>query len=323
MAHVAQDVLFSLSIPAHKSPAAPSLGGTITVAKLNISYGQTSDPSAAQSMSSNPALGKARPRHGDQPPPPPIYLLTHHSPPDNRLTPPFLQTYLHALLRLQHGGYPYGLLLTTSAIPKFYSNGLDLATFEPGDKARYLYPLFRKLLTYPMPTCAIINGHGFAGGLMLGMFHDYRVMNPHRGWLCLNELEFDAELAPGMAAVFKAKISNSTFRSLVLEAKRFTSLQALEVGLVDGLGGLEEAMQMMTDVEGGHGRGAVVVTVRGTKTVYGKLKEEIYQDLLIALDMSEQDETQFLDRRMNDRDARDQAEKLLLSKLGGLEKAKL
>ena len=49
---------------------------------------------------------------------------------------------------------------------------------------------------YPMPTIALINGHAFAGGLMLAMFHDYRVMNPHRGYLCLNELDFGAPLRP-------------------------------------------------------------------------------------------------------------------------------
>lgn len=323
MAPLQQELLFQLPIPAHKSPAAPSPGGTITVTRVNLQPSIANEPSASQSMSSHPAHGRARPKHGDQPPPPPIYLLTHNSPPDNRLTPPFLQTYLHALLRLQHGDYPYGILLTTSSITKFFSNGLDLATFQPGDKPRYLFPLWRKLLTFPMPTCAIINGHSFAGGLMLSMFHDYRIMNPHRGWLCLNELEFDAELAPAMASVFKAKVSNTTFRSLLLEARRFTSLQALEVGLVDGLGGLEEAVKIMTDVEGGHGRGGVVVSVRGRRTVYGKMKEEMYKDVLDALDMSESQETQILEDRAMDRSAREKEEKLLLQRLGGMEKAKL
>ncbi|KAK5090089.1 hypothetical protein LTS08_007348 [Lithohypha guttulata] len=323
MAPPSQEVLFSLQIPAHKSPAAPSPGGTITVSRLSLTPSLPRDATAFQSMSSNPAHGRARPRHGDQPPPPPIYLLTHHSPPDNRLTPPFLQTYLHALLRLQHGDYPYGILLTTSSITKFFSNGLDLATFQPSDKPRYLYPLWRKLLTYPMPTCAVINGHGFAGGLMLSMFHDFRIMNPHRGWLCLNELEFDAELAPAMASIFKAKLTNSTFRSLLLEARRFTSLQALEYGLVDGLGGLEEAVNVMTDVEGGHGRAGMVVSVRGRGTVYGKLKEEMYKDVLTQLEMSELEETQIVERRMLDRVMRDKEEKILIERLGGVEKAKL
>lgn len=158
---------------------------------------------------------------------------------------------------------------------------------------------------------------------MLAMYHDYRIMNPHRGWLCLNELEFDAELAPGMAPIFKSKVSNSTLRSLLLEAKRFTSLQALEVGLVDGLGGIEEAIKIMTDVEGGHGRGAFVVSTRGKKTVYGRLKEDIYKEVLACLDVTEQEENELLQRTHTRREMRDQDELVLLRKLGAEGKAKL
>ena len=158
---------------------------------------------------------------------------------------------------------------------------------------------------------------------MLAMYHDYRVMNPHRGWLCLNELEFDAELAPGMAPIFKSKVSNSTLRALLLEAKRFTSLQALEAGLVDGLGGLEEALKIMTDVDGGHGRGAVVVGTRGKKTVYGRLKEDIYKEVLAQLDVTEQQETQLLEERYSRRDTREEEELLTLQKIESSSKARL
>jgi len=323
MAPLPQEVLFTLSIPPHESPAAPSPGGKITMSKITLPTTDPSNPTSSTSMSSHPAHGKPRPKHGDPAPTPPIYLLTHHSPPDNRLSPPFLATYLHALLKLQHGGYAYGLLLTTSSIPKFYSNGLDLATFTPETKTKYLYPLWRKLLTYPMPTCAVVNGHAFAGGLMTAMFHDYRVMNPHRGWLCLNELEFDAELEPAMAEVFKVKVANAVYRSLVLEARRFTSLQALEVGLVDGLGGVEEAVRVMTDVEGGHGRGVMVVGVRGRKSAYGRLKEEMYRGVLRALDRKQSEEDEMWEGRWKDRETREREEKSLLESLGREGKAKL
>ena len=33
-----------------------------------------------------------------------------------------------------------------------------------------------------MPTIALLNGHAFAGGLMLAMHHDYRIMNPSKGF---------------------------------------------------------------------------------------------------------------------------------------------
>lgn len=86
---------------------------------------------------------------------------------------------------------------------------------------KVLYKLWHRLLTYGMPTVALMNGHAFAGGLMLGMMHDYRVMNPHKGYLCLNEVELGAPLRPPMTAVFRMKLSGGTLRKLVLEAYRF------------------------------------------------------------------------------------------------------
>jgi len=77
------------------------------------------------------------------------------------------------------------------------------------------------LLTYPMPTIALLNGHAFAGALMLAMMHDYRMMNPHKGYICLNEVELGVPLRPPMTSVFRQKVGAQTYRKLVLEAARF------------------------------------------------------------------------------------------------------
>lgn len=77
-----------------------------------------------------------------------IYLITFNSPPDNRLTPSFLSSFMLALDILEYR-FPTGVVVTTSAIPKFYSNGLDFenALKTKGFFERMLYPLWRRLLT--------------------------------------------------------------------------------------------------------------------------------------------------------------------------------
>lgn len=82
-----------------------------------------------------------------------IYLLTFTSPPDNRLTPTFIDAFLLSLDIIEHR-YPKGVVITTSGIPKFYSNGLDLdiVASTEGFLERYLWKLFRRLLTY-VPIC--------------------------------------------------------------------------------------------------------------------------------------------------------------------------
>ena len=83
---------------------------------------------------------------------PPIYILTFSSPPDNRLTTPFCTAFLLALDILVHRHAP-GAVVTTSAIAKFYSNGLDYqaAVQEPGffltRQDGGLFALWRRLLT--------------------------------------------------------------------------------------------------------------------------------------------------------------------------------
>jgi len=82
-------------------------------------------------------------------PSPLVYLLTFNSPPDNRLTTPFCQALLFALDILEHS-YPPGVVVTTSAVTKFYSNGLELehAFSTPGFFPDSLFKVFRRFLTY-------------------------------------------------------------------------------------------------------------------------------------------------------------------------------
>ncbi|KAL2808574.1 ClpP/crotonase-like domain-containing protein [Aspergillus granulosus] len=205
-----------------------------------------------------------------------IYILTFTSPPDNRLTPSFISTFLLALDIIEHR-YPKGVVISTSGIGKFYSNGLDLEVVAQteGFLERYLWVLFRRLITYPMPTISLLNGHAFAGAFMLSMYHDYRIMNPSRGFLCLNELDFGVPLQTPMMAIFREKLSPSTFRDLVLEAKRVGGTEALDRGIVDGVGGIEEVLKFI---------GERKLVGKADSGIYGIMKEEMYRGVLGVLD---------------------------------------
>lgn len=213
-------------------------------------------------------------------PEPLVYLLTMDSPPDNRLTPAFCAAMLEALDRVEFAlaTAPRGVLVTTSAQPKFYSNGLDLqlALGTPHFTENSLYPVFRRLLTFPLPTVALVNGHAFAGGLMLAMHHDYRVFGGgDRGYLSVNELEFGAPLMPPMAGIFRVKLAAPVLRTLVLEAKRWTAPDALAAGLLDRLDGWDGVMALVRDR---------ALVEKGKSGVYGLLKKEMYREQVALLD---------------------------------------
>ena len=142
-----------------------------------------------------------------------------------------------------------------------------------------------------MPLVALINGHAFAGGLMTAMMHDYRIMNPHKGYLCLNEVEFGAPLRPPMASIFRDKLPRpDTFRTILLEAKRFNALEALKEGVIDGLGGPEETIKFIAEMG---------LTAKAESGVYGKLKEEMWRQTVRLLEQGGAVEEEDASSRIN------------------------
>lgn len=143
-----------------------------------------------------------------------------------------------------------------------------------------------------MPTLAVLPGHAFAAGFMTAMMHDYRIMNPHRGYLCLNELDFGAPLQPPMASIFRQKVpSPNTFRTIVLESKRIGALEGVKEGLLDSVGGVEEAITLIQEMR---------LLDRAKSGVYGRLKHEMWGETVSLLEDykdSEQKETRDRERQ--------------------------
>lgn len=104
---------------------------------------------------------------------------------------------------------------------------------------------------------------------MLAMHMDYRVMNPARGFACVNELDFGVPLKPAMSAIFRVKCTPKTYRKLVLEAHRFGGQEAKEEGVVDEVGGLEEVLKMVKDKK---------LTEKCKSGIYGTMKGEMYRE---------------------------------------------
>ena len=85
--------------------------------------------------------------------------------------------------------------LVTVGTGKHYSNGFDLdflGALPRGDLEAFMDRVLRlltRLLTFPVPTVAAVNGHAFGIGAMLALAHDRRVMRADRGWFCLPEID--------------------------------------------------------------------------------------------------------------------------------------
>lgn len=123
---------------------------------------------------------------------------------------------------------------------KFFSNGIDFAHAIRNPVPFFIGGynlLMKRLLTFPIPTLAAINGHCFAGGMMLAMCCDYRVMTDgerRNAWMCMNEIHLGAPWPVSFAATLRAKVGDANLhRKVALEGHRFTPQEALTAGLVD------------------------------------------------------------------------------------------
>ncbi|CAI2167823.1 11173_t:CDS:10 [Funneliformis geosporum] len=204
----------------------------------------------------------------------PLFIMTMKTG-ENRFTTKFVEALFGALdeiekVREENDSEPAALITTGEG--KFFSNGLDLehAISVPGFFDDYYLKLLTRVLTFPIPTVAAINGHAFAGGFMFALAHDYRVMRSDRGFLCMNEVDIPSPLHPGMAAIVRIKMTPKTYRDCILQAHKFTSTEALEQGLVEIIATENEVL------EKAKGLGLKWSGKAKAGAIYGSLKQEMY-----------------------------------------------
>ncbi|OAV95376.1 hypothetical protein PTTG_05433 [Puccinia triticina 1-1 BBBD Race 1] len=243
---------------------------------------------------------------------PGVFLLELHARPDNRMTEHFIQSSLIAPLLDVEREYRASLLgllaqpstnstgWKTPLTPgqyaivtcgpqdknRIYSNGLDLTEALALDHffQHVLNPLYAKLLKFPIPTIAAINGHAFAGGFCLALAHDFRIMkeNEQKGkaLMAMNEAEFGAPVPLGLVAVVEAKLpTTSVVAKCLTEAHRFNAKEALELGIVHSLAPESEVVQRA--LKFGFDK-----SVRASTGVYGMIKESVYRETIHLLDSS-------------------------------------
>jgi len=114
------------------------------------------------------------------------------------------------------------VLVTVGTGAKKFSTGFDLKYWSEGlpnilKSSQLMCKLYAKLIKLPMTTMVVMNGTTMAGGLILSLCHDFRVMiDSPKAKLCLTEINIGVPLSPGYAAVVQG--------TLDIQASRIMSL---------------------------------------------------------------------------------------------------
>jgi enoyl-CoA hydratase/carnithine racemase len=200
---------------------------------------------------------------------------------ENRFSPGWVDDVSRLLDKAQTQQPGSGLV--TAARGRFWSNGLDVEWIaaHPDRLGGYfdaVHTLLGRVLTFPAPTAAAVQGHAFGAGAMLALAHDWRVMRADRGYLCLPEVDLGLSFTPGMLALMQAKLTPGQATDLLVIGRRFGGHDAQSAGLIAltaDEGAVEERATAL--VEPWSGKPATAV---------GQVKRDMYAHALNLLESS-------------------------------------
>jgi 3,2-trans-enoyl-CoA isomerase len=145
-----------------------------------------------------------------------------------------LRTHLKALENDQE---VRAVILTGAG--KFFSFGFDVPEFLSFTKEQFaefvtnFTDLYAYLFLYPKPVVAALNGHAVAGGCVLALACDYRVMVNEKAKIALNEISFGSAVFAGIAEMLRFCVGSANAARILYSGAMYTAQEAKSFGLVD------------------------------------------------------------------------------------------
>jgi Delta3-Delta2-enoyl-CoA isomerase len=197
---------------------------------------------------------------------------------ENRFHPDRLTKINAALDEVEAAEGPKAVV--TTGVGKFYSNGLDLDFMASHPAAsesnlRDVHAMFARVLAFPAPIFAAVQGHAFAAGAMLALAHDFIVMRADRGYFCLPEVDLGIPFTAGMNALIRSRLPIATAHEAMTTARRYGGEDAKAAGIVAATAGEGEVLDVAV----------ARAEERAAKAgpVFGAIKSRLYADVIAEL----------------------------------------
>lgn len=122
---------------------------------------------------------------------------------------------------------------------RFFSSGLDLIELYDYDEKqiREFWNLFLQvaatLVSFKKPSVAAISGHSPAGGCVIALCCDYRIMNEGDFIIGLNEVPVGLIVPTSIFSLYKFWLGERKAYQYLMEGKLLNPEEALQQGLVD------------------------------------------------------------------------------------------
>ncbi len=166
----------------------------------------------------------------------------------NAMDPPLVEELL-AAAREAAEDPAVGGVLVASAHPKLFCPGLDLVELFPLDRPAMRAFMLRfaeamwAFFALPKPVVAGVSGHAVAGGCILAMTADWRLLAPG-AQIGLNEVKIGVPLPWSVALLLRHTVTPAAYSAVALLGRNFEGDEALRAGLADELAaqdGFQEA----------------------------------------------------------------------------------
>lgn len=121
---------------------------------------------------------------------------------------------------------------------KFFSFGFDIPeflSFTKTDFTDYLtrfINLYTYLFLYPKPVVAALNGHTIAGGCMLALACDIRLMVTGKAKISLNEIAFGSSVFAGSTEMLRFWTGSANATQVLYSGDMYAAEEAMDLGLV-------------------------------------------------------------------------------------------
>ena len=165
-------------------------------------------------------------------------------PPANALNPELTAALTSAL---QDAGREAGAVVV-SGLPRMFSAGLDVPELLRLDHAQMsafwqdFFMLLKTIAAMPVPTVFALTGHAPAGGIVMALFGDYRIM-PEGGFKTgFNEVQVGLVVPPVVQRALSRLIGAHAAERILVAGEMMEAGRALDLGLVDELAADPEAV---------------------------------------------------------------------------------
>lgn len=164
-----------------------------------------------------------------------ITVLRLDRPPANALDPTLLNAGVEVIEQLM-AAPPRAVVITGTG--RFFSSGADLRVVpdlsadDQASLARSISFLFASVYQFPRPVVAAVNGHAVAGGLVVALSSDYRVVG-RSGQFGLTEVKVGIPFPSAAMAVVQRELTAPVVRRLVFGTELFDAGAAVADGIFD------------------------------------------------------------------------------------------